>query len=629
VQCQSAQNVRMTLLINPEHSQLFPTPGCCPTKAKPVERTVCLMRGQWLPCVGAIVFVWLQSASSMIMSNQSHGLYVTVNNSVFAGLVNTRLLSSHTGRISDDNAWFKDTLFQTNKLETLQYTLKLDVQNADNNASSKCIVCLSIMDSFGNGINNRFESYRIFLGNLYSWSNGSMNFSDNLLLSAQSQAFTSSRMCLKFPQNQGFSTSNSIISSNFLNYSTSNDFKTLLTATNEKYTPFFQVTISLVLLGALYLFIAWLRKRKCPSKDKPSVKMSRNREKQQPRLVRFLSWLDSLDRYHILRALKILHQIVDSVTDFLLLLSLTIIWSSTPNIFLSNIVDGSALIAIPEMIINQLAVYSFDNSLCGPGTFEVYNSRLAWGTKQLSYEDTLRSGQNHYLQIHCQGNFTQISKYVLNDLTTPCVQSTVLGFDSQVTKYACDIFYSPRLMWILFCMIWTFILKEFMFYSYSVFLADNISITDQMFISRNTFCGTYVFVVKPLLVRVLARFEWFPLKREWEDTRFLPVGDNLSMTRLFPGFTLMFVFLDLLGRVSSICFAWILLRESKSLNTLAIVSIITSFLGFLKYFGQWSYRLRKLLFSFDPSDYVPENLGRRDYFSLTLKHSSLSVSTGV
>jgi hypothetical protein len=91
----------------------------------------------------------------------------------------------------------------------------------------------------------------------------------------------------------------------------------------------------------------------------------------------------------------------------------------------------------------------------------------------------------------------------------------------------------------------------------------------------------------------------------------------------------MFVFLDLLGRVSSICFAWILLRESKSSNALAIVSIITSFLGFLKYFGQWSYRLRKLLFSFDPSDYVPENLGRRDYFSLTLKHSSLSVSTGV
>jgi hypothetical protein len=115
---------------------------------------------------------------AIFYTNSSSGTYVTTNGTYFAGLVNyldrnyfpksgcndLQACGSSVTNVSDRK------IFLSNEIISLGYLLTLNVKSTS--SSDPVIVCLTIYDAAGDGINNDYEWYTPVLGYIDSVNGG-------------------------------------------------------------------------------------------------------------------------------------------------------------------------------------------------------------------------------------------------------------------------------------------------------------------------------------------------------------------------------------------------------------------------------------------------------------------------
>jgi hypothetical protein len=299
----------------------------------------------------------------------------------------------------------------------------------------------------------------------------------------------------------------------------------------------------------------------------------------------------------LIRFVRLAHQILDVVTDVIVLLVLVQIWFANPTVYVRGVFDGRSIVYFPESSLINAPSFSVPQSDCVQTGINVYFIDSKWTITTPSYWEGVWK-KKYLLRLGCTVNESFVSSLEINDIPFPCVR-LVNNFEANdaVQKVTCDVSYSSVVLWILFSLTCSTVFKEFLIIAYQDFLLNNLTESDLIFISTNYIYGTFLIIIKPFIRKLLNKWKTPP-----EDpfgARFLPSDLRLSVVDLFPGFISWFIFLDILSRTSSMCITWLLLKQSRQNNALALVSFITSLLGLAKYLGKWSFRFRRVLLRLD------------------------------
>jgi hypothetical protein len=322
----------------------------------------------------------------------------------------------------------------------------------------------------------------------------------------------------------------------------------------------------------------------------------------------------------LFQVLKTVFNIVDGVTDIALAVSVLLISVDIYQVVIRQ--DGINKFAYMRLLryddsnvtstVPQFVSYNFSSSSCSAaGDLLIGNADFNQNKWYINPPSWIRSPYKRMFEVSldCENGDVDFAFTTENGVPLPCYHSA-LSLQSKGDAYFCTLnnfwFYNFITM-LLFV---SLLAKEFLIYAYYDFLPYNLNEVDVRLMSGYCMLGNVLY-----LSLATKKRQDDNSKADCRDTRFVPGKSDKDMIQMFPILTTIWGILDLLTRISSSTLAVVLLSKNGK-NWLGYVTLITSSLGFLRYFWAWTNKLKFLIFvkkGFEVKRAEHEQLRQMDY----------------
>lgn len=284
---------------------------------------------------------------------------------------------------------------------------------------------------------------------------------------------------------------------------------------------------------------------------------------------------------------KTIFSLIDGLTDIVLAVAVLLV---SAGFYETVIKSDNGVNQIYLRSITNIRNYDFDsfNFTCSkPIEHIVQTDRDGW-FKQQPFLFQLQYLRYFEFFFDCNQNPPALISSGQNGLNIPCEMSSVPGFGN---VFLCDTYNTPIFSFMTVCLFVTLVAKEYLIYIYYEFLPYNLNEVDVRLLSGYCLMGNAVFLALSASAKRREKAAKSISNIDCADTRIIADKANSDMVLTFPRMTVAWGLFDFLNRMASASLSLLVLAGNSN-SGLAILTLITTVLGFLRYFYAWTDKLK-------------------------------------